>query len=111
MIKGSTLVATVPDIEEMFVVGVAAPGGDMFTSYVKRADLTVEQQAVYNDGVNLVSGNYYTEISNTTSTLTIDRVTSEANAEGTNSFDFDVMSEVDKDKLRALLALFVELKD
>lgn len=45
MIKGSSLTATAPNIEEMLVNGEAVTGsGDFFTSYVKREDLTPEQQ-------------------------------------------------------------------
>lgn len=110
MIKGSSLTATAPNIEEMLVNGEAVTGsGDFFTSYVKREDLTPEQQDVYDAGVSIVSGKYYTEITNTTSTLDISRVTSTSSVEGTDVIDFESLSETDKDKLRALLALFVRL--
>ena len=74
-------------------------------------NLTAEQQAVYDAGITLVTGKYYTEIQNTVSELQISRVTSEILAEGEDIFDFETMDEADKDILRDLLALFVELKD
>ena len=112
MIKGSSLTATVPNIEEMVVNGEVVTGsGDFITAYVKREDLTSEQKDVYDAGVSIVSGKYYTEITNTTSTLDINRVTSTDSVEGTDVFDFETMSEVDKDKLRDLLALFITLNN
>lgn len=112
MIKGSSLTATVPDIEEMMIAGEAVAGsGEFFTAYIKRSDLTTEQQTVYDTGINIISGKYYTEINNTTSILTFDRVTSTIGVEGTDVIDFDLLSEDDKDKLRDLLTLFATLKD
>lgn len=112
MIKGSSLTTDLPDIEHMLVIGEETAGsGDIFTSTVKREDITPEQQAIYDAGITLVTGKYHTEIQNTVSELQISRVTSEVLAEGEDVFDFETMNEVDKDALRALLALFIELKD
>lgn len=112
MIKGSSLTADAPNIEEMSVSGEAVTGsGDFMTVYIKRNNLTTDQKVVYDEGVAVVSGKYYTEITNTTSTLNISRVTSTASVEGQDIFDFDSLSTSDQDALRALLALFVEFKD
>ena len=109
MIKGYSFTATTPDIEEMSVSGELSPEHTNAQIYVRRSDLTVEQQAVYNNAVNIVSGKFLTNITNTTSDLVIDRATSEIVTEGTDEFDFETMSVADQDALRALLGLFIEL--
>jgi len=111
MIKGTSTTTDVAGIEHMMVIGVAVPGEDQITATIMREDLTPEQQTVYDMGVALVSGNAFTTINNTTSELEISRMTDQVVSEDTGEFDFETMSEADKDALRALLALFVELKD
>lgn len=109
MIKGSSSQATLPNIEEISVAGKPTPESEYMQLYVRKSDLTEEQQATYTEGIGLVSGKYFTTINNTTSELVVDRVTSETTTEGEDVFDFETLSEVDKDKLRNLLALFIEL--
>ena len=96
-------------METMLVVGKATPESNIMIVTVNRADLTVPQQTVYDDAVALVTGNAYTLIENTTSDLNISRVTSSIVSEDEGIFDFATMDLTDQDKLRALLALFVEL--
>lgn len=111
MINGISTTTDIANIEHMIVMGKATPEGEVFTSTVMREDLTPEQQGVYDAGVALVSGNFVTTIDNTTSELTITRMTSDVVSEDEGVFDFTTMSEGDQDILRDLLALFVELKD
>lgn len=109
MITGYSFTATTPDIEEMSVTGELSPEHTNAQIYIRRSDLTVEQQTIYNNAVNIVSGKFRTLITNTTSNLAIDRATSEVLAEGVDNFDFETMSVADQDALRALLGLFIEL--
>lgn len=109
MITGYSFTTTTPDIEEMSVSGELSPEHTNAQIYIRRADLTVEQQAIYSNAVNIVSGKFFTNITNTTSNLVIDRATSELVTEGTSDFDFETMSVADQDALRALLGLFVVL--
>ena len=109
MIYGTSITTNLPDVETMLVVGTAIPDTDTMIVTVNRADLTAPQQAVYDDAVAIVTGNAYTLIENTTSELNISRITSSIVSEDEGVFDFAIMSLTDQDKLRALLALFIEL--
>jgi hypothetical protein len=110
MIKGLSTQSTEPNIEVMFVFGNhLGEDGINLSVHIYYNELTPEQQAVYDDALNLVDDKYVNIINNTTSNLTINRVTSTVLTEGEDVLDFESLSETDKDKLRALLALFVEL--
>lgn len=109
MISGFSNTVPVPDIEELSVSGKLTAESTYIQLYVKYSDLTAEQKIVYSNAVSLVSGKYFTNILNTPAELIIDRMTSEVLGEGTDNFDFNTMSDSDKDKLRSLSLLFYEL--
>lgn len=111
MIKGSSLTTDLPNIERMFIAGEAVGGsGEILSCTLIREELDVAQQVTYDEAISVVSGKYFTEIQNTGAELTIDRVTSESLSAGTDVLDFSTMSLDNQDKLRALLALIIELK-
>ena len=111
MIKGSSLETDLPNIEHMFIVGEVVGGsGEILSCTLRREDLDVAQQTTYDEALVIVSSKCFTEIENTVSELSIDRITSSSLGVGTDVLDFNTMTEGDKDKLRALLALIVELK-
>tara|TARA_R110000868_G_scaffold144281_2_gene363172 strand:+ start:336 stop:668 length:333 start_codon:yes stop_codon:yes gene_type:complete len=109
MITGISTNIPSPNIETLSVSGKPAPESSYIQLLVTKADLTTEQQLVYDTGVAVVAGKIITKIINTTAELNIDRMTSDIVEEGEDVFDFETLSEVDKDKLRNLLALFIEL--
>ena len=112
MIRGLSIQSPEANVETMFVFGNHLGEDDINLSlHIFYNDLTVEQKAVYDDALSLVGDKYINEINNTTSNLTIRRVTSTELVEGTDTVDFNTLSEADKDKLRELLAFFVELND
>lgn len=95
-----------PDFEQLSVIGNATPEL-IISCLIVRADLSVEDQTTYDEAIALFSPDNYTQITNTIADLSIDRITSATLAQDTENMDFDTLSEVDKDKLRALLAIFV----
>ena len=100
------------DTEHLAVSGEAVEGsGDFFTANIFRENLNAEQQAIYDKGVNIVSGKVSTKITNTNSCLVITRITSVSIDPGEDTFDFPAFTTEQQDDLRALLALFVELKN
>lgn len=108
MINANSTTSDLPNLETMYVVGQATP--EIFISVsVFRDELTIEQQAVYDDAISVVADYNYNQIINTIAELDISRITSIVLTEGTDIQDFDAMSLVDQDKLRALLALLIEL--
>lgn len=111
MIKGRSMTTAIPDVEMMFVAGelVGGSGNVDLALNVEYSELTVEQQAIYDDALSLVGDVYFNEITNTIAELSIDRTTSTVLSDATETVDFDTLSEADKDKLRDILALFVEL--
>lgn len=112
MIRGTSITTDQPNIEQMLVSGEEVAGsGQNFICNLFREDLTVAEQAIYDDAIALVADTYYTEINNTTSALDISRVTSTVLADGTDVIDFQSLSVADQDKLRAFLALVIAKKD
>jgi len=71
--------------------------------------LTEEQKTIYANAINLIAGRNITIISDTIENLNIDRITSDEIIEGTYEFDFQSISEADKNKIEELIMLFVEL--
>lgn len=113
MIVGTSLQTTDPNIEEMFVSG-SITGDDSvvdLVTHISYSDLTASQKTVYDSAISIVGGKYYNTINNTTASLIIDRVTSSVLTSGENITDFNALSSAEKDKLRALLSLFIELKN
>jgi methionine synthase I (cobalamin-dependent) len=100
---------SVENIEEIAVLGNYEDGNTNL--HIIYSDLTPAQKTVYTNGLSVVSGKYFVEVSNTEIELSIDRMTSEVLEEGTDIFDFETMSDIDKDKLRALSMLFSELSN
>ena len=109
MITGISTNIASPNIETLSVSGRLTPESNYIQILVVKSDLSEDQQAIYTNGVNLVSGKFITKIINTTAELNIDRMTSDSVEEGTDTFDFETMSVADQDALRALLGLFIEL--
>jgi hypothetical protein len=109
MIQVYTLASTIPDLEEISVAGKLTSESDYIQLYIRKSDLTEEQQVIYTEGIGLFSGKYFIVINNIVSELVIDRVTSETTIEGEDIFDFETLSEIDKNKLNNLLAFFIEL--
>ena len=108
MIKGTSQTVGVENYETMLFYGKATPeltiSGNLYYT-----ELTAEQKITYDEAMPIVSGSYITTITNTTAELEIDRLTSDVLSEEPAVIDFETLSEVDKDKLRALLAIFVSL--
>jgi hypothetical protein len=86
---------------------VGGSGNVDLVVYLDYNDLTKEEKAVYDDALNLVADKNYNIILNTQAELEISRITSTVLSEGTDTEDFALMTEVDKDKFRALLALLI----
>jgi hypothetical protein len=93
-------------MEEMTVWGHSAPTVPL-SCHIIKADLTPAEQTTYADAVALFAADTYTNITNTTAELSISRITSDAITVETEDVDFLTLSEADKAKLDALLALFV----
>lgn len=111
MILGFSNTVTVPDIEELSVSGKLTAESTYIQLYVKYSDLTPAQKTVYTNGLAVISGKYFTEVSNTEAELSIDRMTSVVLEEGTNSVDFESLTATKKNKLNALFSLFSELSN
>ena len=108
MINATSTTSDLPNLETMYVVGQATP--EIFISLsVFRDELTVEQQDVYDTAIAVAAANNYNQITNTVAELEISRITSLVLTEGTVVQDFATMDVADQDKLRDLLALFIEL--
>lgn len=106
MIKSIAGHTDLPEFEQLSVTGTSAPEV-LVSCIIVRADLSVDDQVTYDEAMDLFTPDCFTEITNTIADLSIDRITSEVLVEGTENLDFDSLTEVDKDKLRALLAIFV----
>jgi len=108
MIKGESQTVEVPNYETMLFFGKATPEltitGSLFYD-----ELTAEQKITYDEVMPIVSGSYITTITNTEAELEINRLTSDVLSEEEAVIDFETLSEADKDKLRALLAILVSL--
>ena len=108
MIKAISKTTDVPDVEMMNVIGKIDPlDTDQICVTIDYDDLTVLEQADYDAAVAVLNNVYQNTIINTDADLTIDRVTSATLLVTPEELDWDVMSEPDKDKLRALLAIIV----
>ena len=111
MIKGISLSTTEPNIEVLTAYGEAVSGsGIFFNTNIYYDTLTQPQKDIYDAAINIVNDNFYNEIINTESEISINRVTSTPLIEGLDVIDFLTLIEADKDKLRAFLALLIELK-
>ena len=104
----STKIET-PNTECIVVSGKVTPESNYIQILVIKSDLNEWQQAIYTNGVNLVSGKFITKIINTTAELNIDRMTSDSVEEGEDVFDFQTMSSEGQDALRDLSGLLIEL--
>jgi hypothetical protein len=111
MIEGLSATTDEANTETMLVTGEPIPGEGMIVTNLFYNDLTAPQKIVYDEAMPIVTGSYYTTITNTTAELKINRVTDDVLVEAPATIDFESLSEADKDKLRALLALFVELSE
>jgi len=111
MITGISTNIASPNIETLSVSGRVTPESNYIQILVVKSDLSEDQQAIYTNGVGLVTCKFITKIINTTAELNIDRMTSDIVEEGEDEFDFETMSDIDKDKLRALSMLFSELSN
>lgn len=110
MIRSIASSTDLPNFEQLSVTGNATP--ELVVScVVVRADLSVEEQLTYDEAIAVFSPDIYTEIINTEAELSIDRITSEVLVEDTENVDFEALSEIDKEKLRALLGLFISLNE
>ena len=111
MIIGQSTTTEIIGIETMFVAGQLVGGSGIVDLVVQidYSELTIEQKSIYDQALDLVSDSNYNMILNTTAELEISRITSTVLTEGTSTEDFESLSEVDKDKFRALLGLFIEL--
>jgi hypothetical protein len=110
MIKSIASSTDLAGFEQMSVTGNATPEL-VISCLVVREDLSAADQITYDEAIALFSPDIYTEITNTIANLSISRITSQVLVEDTEDVDFDLLTEVDKDKLRALLAIFVTLNE
>jgi len=109
MIKGVSLHTPSSGVEEMFVSG--SIDGSFVTDirvHLVYADLNASERIIYDDALSLLGDNYLNNIINTVARLDINRVTSTSLVEGLDTSDFEAFSEPEKDKLSALLNLFIE---
>jgi len=111
MITGIAATTDEANTETMFVFGEPVPGEGSIVTNLFYNELTAPQKVVYDEAMPIVTGSYFTTITNTVSELEISRVTNDVLTDVPSVIDFEALSEIDKDKLRALLALFVELAD
>lgn len=111
MITGISTNIASPNIETLSVSGRLTPESNYIQILVVKSDLSEDQQAIYTNGVNLVSGKFITKIINTTAELNIDRMTSVVIEEGINDIDFQALTTTKKNKLNALFSLFSELSN
>lgn len=101
----------IPNIEHMAMAGTD-DSGNIFSTFLKREDLDVAEQTVYDDAVALFNNKWYTAIDNTLSELSIDRMTSAViDQEAEETVDYASMVEADKDKLRAFLTMALVHKE
>ena len=110
MINSITIETNEPNIEQMTVWGFSTPETPL-SCIVDRNDLSVEDKVTYDDAVAIFTPDAFTKVTNTVAELSISRITSTPITVETEDVDFDLLSEIDKDKLRALLALFVSLNE
>jgi hypothetical protein len=110
MIQAISISTDLPDIEVMAVSGTSEPDAPL-SCEVNRADLSPADQTTYDVAVALFLADQYTNINNTTAELSISRITSTPITVETEDVDFLALPEVDKDKLRNLLAVFISLND
>ena len=108
MIESITIETNEPNVEVMTVTGTSEPDTPL-SCEVTRADLSPADQAIYDNAVALFAADQYTNITNTVAELSISRITSTPITVETEDVDFLLLTEVDKDKLRGLLAIFVSL--
>jgi hypothetical protein len=98
-----------PNTECIVVSGKVTPEFNYMQLFVEKSLLTEEQKTIYANAINLIAGRNMTIISDTIENLNIDRITSDEIIEGTYEFDFQSISEADKNKIEELIMLFVEL--
>ena len=109
MIKGTSQTVGIQNYETMLVTGVVEQGQPIFMTNLYYDELSPSQKIIYDEAMPIVSGSYLTTITNTTAELDVSRLTSDVLVEEPSVIDFETLSEVDKDKLRLLLGLFIEL--
>ena len=107
MVKIASNSVSVENIEVMS--GIIINENIPITFRITYSNLTPAQKTVYTNGLSVMSGKYFTEISNTEVELYIDRMTSTVLEEGTNSINFESLTATKKNKLNALFSLFSEL--
>ena len=111
MIKGISLSTNELNIENLTAFGQEVGGsGIFFETNIYYNELTQEQKDIYDAAINIANSNFYTDIINTEAEILINRVTSTPLIEGLDLIDFLTLSESDKDKFRAFLALLITLK-
>lgn len=110
MIKSIASTTDLTGFEQMSVTGNATPEL-VISCVVIREELSAEDKVIYDEAVAVFSPDIYTEITNTIAELSIDRITSEVLVEDTENVDFEALSEINKEKLRALLGLFIRLNE
>jgi hypothetical protein len=107
----SSTTTDIPNIEHMSMAGTD-DSGNIFSTFLKREDLDVAEQTIYDDAVALFNNKWHTTIDNTLSELTIDRMTSAViDQDSEEVVDYTTMVEADKDKLRAFLTMALVNKD
>jgi len=110
MIRAIATTTDLEGFEQLYIVGESTPENP-FSATLVRADLTVEEQVTYDEALGLFNNNKYTQIDDTTSELSIDRMTSIVLTIDKEVVSFLTYTEPDKDKLRNLLTLAVTHKD